>query len=147
MKKLTYTLAAILIVFFLIQLIPVDRDNPDFDVVYDFDAPQEVKEIVVNSCYDCHSNQTNWPWYSYVAPTSWFTVGHVNDARKKINFSEWLLQDVEKRQNIKEEMIEEIEEGEMPLPPYLITHSNAEVTAEKLEILKNWVTTVQTDSI
>ena len=146
MKKLTYVLAALLILFFLIQLIPVNRVNPEFDVVYDFNAPDSVREIVVNSCYDCHSNQTDWPWYSYVAPASWFTVGHVNDARKKINFSEWLLQPEEKRQKIKEEMIEEIEDGEMPLPPYLITHSNAEITDEKLQILKSWAFT-QADSI
>ena len=139
MKKLTYVLAALLILFCLIQIIPVNRENPEFDVEYDFDAPVEVKEIVVNSCYDCHSNQTDWPWYSYVAPTSWFTVGHVNDAREKMNFSEWLLQPDEKRQKIKEEMIEEIEEGNMPLPLYLIMHPVAELTDEQLLVLKTWI--------
>ena len=139
MKKLTYVLAALLILFCLIQIIPVNRENPEFDVEYDFDAPVEVKEIVVNSCYDCHSNQTDWPWYSYVAPTSWFTLGHVNDAREKMNFSEWLLQPDEKRQKIKEEMIEEIEEGNMPLPLYLIMHPVAELTDEQLLVLKTWI--------
>jgi heme-binding protein len=138
MKKLTTILAALLIIFCLIQLVPADRDNPEFEVEYDFDAPVEVKEIVVNSCYDCHSNQTDWPWYSHVAPTSWFTVGHVNDAREEINFSEWLLKPEEKRQKIKDEMIEEIEEGNMPLPPYLIMHPIAELTDEQIQILKNW---------
>ena len=138
MKKLTYVLAALLILFCLIQIIPVNRENPEFDVEYDFDAPVEVKEIVVNSCYDCHSNQTDWPWYNYVATTSWFTLGHVNDAREKMNFSEWLLQPDEKRQKIKEEMIEEIEEGNMPLPPYLIMHPVAELTDEQLLVLKTW---------
>jgi len=72
-----------------------------------------------------------------VAPTSWFTVGHVNDGREHINFSKWLLQPEKKRQEIKKEMIEEIEKGNMPLPPYLITHSNVEVTEEKLHVLKS----------
>lgn len=138
MKKLSTILAALLIIFVLIQLIPVTRDNPEFDVEYDFNAPIEVKEIVVNSCFDCHSNQTNWPWYSYVAPTSWITVNHVNDGRDHINFSEWLKYPQENRQKIKSEMIEEIEEGNMPLPPYLITHSNAELDDDKLLILKTW---------
>jgi heme-binding protein len=138
LKKTTYVISVLIVIFFLIQLIPVTIENPEFEVEYDFDAPVEVKEIVVNSCYDCHSNQTDWPWYSFVAPTSWFTVNHVNEGREHINFSEWLLQPEEKRQKIKEEMIEEIEEGEMPLSPYLITHSNAELTDEKLLILKTW---------
>jgi hypothetical protein len=147
MKKLTYTLAAILIVFLLVQLIPVNRENPEFDVEYDFDAPDNVKEIVVNSCYDCHSNQTDWPFYSMVAPVSWFVVSDVNDARKKVNFSEWLLQPEEKQQKIKEEMIEEIEDGEMPLPKYLIMHPLAELSDEQMQVLKDWATTTKTDSI
>lgn len=146
MKKLTTILAAIIIIFCLIQLIPVNRDNPEFDVKYDFVAPAEVKEIVVNSCYDCHSNQTDWPWYSYVAPTSWFTISHVNDGRGHFNLSEWLKYTNEEKFKIKNEMIEEIEEGNMPLPPYLIMHSNAEISDEKLQILKTWAS-AKTDSI
>jgi len=138
MKKFTYILAALIVIFFLIQLIPVCRDNPEFDVEYDFEAPVEVREIVVNSCYDCHSNQTNWPWYSYVAPMSWLVTSHVNEGRQKFNFSEWLKYPEEKRQKIKEEMMEEIEEGDMPLPGYVNMHDNTEITDEKLLILKTW---------
>ena len=132
MKKLNYTLAVFIVIFFLIQLIPVCRENPEFDVEYDFDAPVEVREIVVNSCFDCHSNQTDWPWYSYVAPMSWLISSHVNEGRQQFNFSEWLKCPEEKQQKIKAEMIEEIEEGDMPLPGYIILHSNTEITEEKL---------------
>ncbi len=138
MKKLNYVLAALIILFFLIQLIPVNRVNPEFDVEFELEAPVKVKEIIVNSCFDCHSNQTDWPWYSYVAPVSWFVVNHVNEGREHINFSEWLLQIEEKREKIKEEMIEEIEEGEMPLPGYLMMHSVAELTDDQLLVLKTW---------
>ena len=105
MKKFIYILATLIVIFFLIQLIPVCRDNPEFDVEYDFEAPMEVKEIVVNSCYDCHSNQTDWPWYSYVAPMSWLVTNHVNEGRQQFNFSEWLIYPEERRLKIKEEMI------------------------------------------
>lgn len=146
MKKLNYILALLLIVIVVIQFIPVDRTNPEFDVKYDFDAPANVKEIVVNSCYDCHSNQTKWVWYSYVAPMSWLVTDHVKDGRKHINFSEWLKKPEEKRQKIKEEMIEEIEAGNMPLPGYVMLHSTVEITDEKLQILKAW-TFAEADSI
>ena len=138
MKKLTTILVALLILFVLIQLITVNRNNPEFDVEFDFDAPVEIREIVVNSCFDCHSNQTDWPWYSYVAPMSWLVTSHVNDGRQQFNFSEWLKYPEEKQQKIKAEMIEEIEEGDMPLPGYLMLHSNAEITDEKLLVLKSW---------
>ncbi len=146
MKKLTTILAALLILFCLIQIIPVNRVNPEFDVKYDFEAPMEVKEIVVNSCYDCHSNQTDWPWYSYVAPASWLVVYHVEEGREELNFSEWLKQPAEKRQEIKKEVIEEIEEGKMPLSGYVKMHPTTEITDEKLQILKSWAF-AQADSI
>ena len=138
MKMLNYILGAFIVILFLIQLIPVNRENPEFDVKYDFDAPVEVREIVVNSCFDCHSNQTDWPWYSYVAPMSWLITSHVNEGREQFNFSEWLKYPEEKQQKIKAEMIEEIEEGDMPLPGYTMLHSNTEITDEKLIVLKAW---------
>jgi hypothetical protein len=145
MKKLTYLLAALLIVFLLIQLIPVNRDNPEFDVEYELEAPVEVKEIIVNSCFDCHSSQTDWPWYSYVAPVSWFVTNHVNEGRQKINFSEWLKQPEEKRQKIKDEMIEEILEGEMPLPIYLVMHPVSELSQQQKQAVKKWTAGIKID--
>ncbi len=138
MKKPAYILGSLLILFFVIQLIPVNKDNPSFDVEYDFEAPVEVKEIIVNSCFDCHSNQTNWPWYSNVAPVSWLVVNHVNEGREHLNFSQWLKKSAKKREKIKEEMIEEIEEGEMPTPGYVMMHPSSDLTDEKLLILKTW---------
>ncbi len=92
------------------------------------------------SCYDCHSNETVWPWYSYVAPVSFLVAGDVEDGRKRVNFSEWDKYDEKKKEKKMDAMIEAVEAGGMPLPKYLITHSDAKLDPEKIKILKDWVT-------
>jgi hypothetical protein len=117
-----------------IQLIPGKRANPP--VVYDFDGPAEVKAVLRKSCYDCHSNETEWPWYSRVAPMSWLVVRHVNDGRKHLNFSEWeALKDMGW---IREEIHEEVAEGKMPMKSYLLLHSDAKVSETEQAVLKDW---------
>ena len=117
-----------------IQLVPVKRTNPE--VVYDFDGPEEVKAVLKRSCYDCHSNETEWPWYSRVAPASWLVSHHVEDGRKHLNFSEW--EALKEMGWIRSEIVEEIAEGKMPMKSYLRLHSEAKVTDEELAVLKKW---------
>jgi hypothetical protein len=121
-------------IFLGIQLIPVDRSNPP--VVLNLEAPIEVKTLLKRSCYDCHSNEVSWPWYGYVAPVSWLVAYDVKEGREELNFSEWNKHSGDAE--MKEEIIEEITEGEMPLPIYLITHSNATVSEQELATLKQW---------
>jgi hypothetical protein len=135
MKRITKnTLIALVSILVGVQLIPVDRSNPAVDL--DLDAPIEVKAILKRSCYDCHSNEVDWPWYSYVAPISWLISHDVKEGREELNFSEWNKHSSDTE--MKEEIIEEIEEGEMPLPIYLITHSDAAITEQELVTLKKW---------
>lgn len=135
MKKIIkYILIAVIAIFAVIQLVPVDRTNPP--VVSDLEAPFEVKEILKRSCYDCHSNEVDWPWYSYVAPVSWLVAYDVKEGREELNFSEWNKYSADAE--MKEEIVEEIAEGEMPLPIYLITHKNATVSEHELAKLKQW---------
>ncbi|MCF6201650.1 MAG: heme-binding domain-containing protein, partial [Hydrogenimonas sp.] len=77
------------VAFLLMQLIPYERTNPKSDPKLEIKAPAKVQEIFIRSCYDCHSNRTNWPWYSAIAPAKWFVVRDVNVGRKWLNFSEW----------------------------------------------------------
>lgn len=129
-----YACIAFSVVFLGIQLVPVPRANPS--VISDVDAPLEVKEILRQSCYDCHSNETEWPWYSYVAPVSWLVAYDVKEGREELNFSNW---DVHRGDShMMEEIIEEIAEREMPMPTYLITHSKASIDAHEMELLKAW---------
>lgn len=134
-KKILIAIGLILIG---IQFIPVDRSNPR--VTQEIDAPPGVLSILKTSCYDCHSNETSWPWYSYIAPVSFLVAGDVEKGRKRINFSEWDKYDEKKKEKKMGAMIEAVEAGGMPLPKYLITHPDAEMDSEKIRMLKNWVT-------
>jgi hypothetical protein len=134
MKKFITFLVVVIIG---IQFIPVERTNPP--VTSDIDAPANIKEILRRACYDCHSNETNWAWYTKVAPASFLAVKDVNDARKKINFSEWGNY-TNKTEKMKDEIWDEIREEQMPPWQYKIFHKEAKLTPEEKNILRNWVT-------
>jgi len=134
LKKILIILA---VLFVAIQFIPVDRSNPP--VTAELDAPSDITAVLRTSCYDCHSNETNWPWYAYVAPVSFLVAGDVNDGRKRLNFSEWDKYDIQKREKKLEEIVELAELGEMPLSIYTLVHPNAKLDPLRVKILKDWV--------
>jgi hypothetical protein len=130
-------IAGILIVAGLvIQLIPVDRSNPPADA--EITSPPEVVEILRNSCFDCHSNRTAWPWYSRVAPVSWFLSHDVSEAREEFNFSEWNAYPADTRAELKKEMREEVDEGEMPPWTYTLLHPGARLTPSRARRFRAW---------
>lgn len=136
MSKIQQTIIAVLAIllvgFGLIQLIPYGRDHMNPPVVQD--APwqtAQAREIAVRACYDCHSNETVWPWYSNIAPLSWLVQRDVEEGRQYLNFSTWGSGEQEV-----EEIAEVVWNGEMPMPIYLITHPEARLTdAEKQTLL------------
>ena len=132
MKKF---IAFLVVIIIGIQFIPVERTNPP--VTSDINAPSEIKAIFKKACYDCHSNETNWAWYTKVAPSSFLAVKDVNDGRKHLNFSEW---DFNKEAKYKEEIWDEIREEQMPPWQYKIFHSEAKLTQEEKNLLRNWAT-------
>src|ERR1700677_1307278 len=79
----------LLAMFCALQFVPVNRANPPVDPAKKLQPPPEVEVILRASCYDCHSDETRWPWYSYVAPVSWWIANHVQDGRRRLNLSEW----------------------------------------------------------
>lgn len=135
-KIIKYSVIGLVIIFVLIQLIPVDRNNPP--ITGEINVPLEVKNILQRSCYDCHSNQTDWPFYSYVAPVSWLVARDVREGRKELNFSEWNKYDAKKRNKKYKETYKEIKDGEMPMKIYLITHPSADLNENEKQIIKNW---------
>lgn len=137
-KKLKLIFIIIAAVFILIQLIPVNRSNPVFDNTSEIKAPQEVISILKTSCYDCHSNETVWPAYSYIAPMSFLISNHVQEGRKELNFSEWSSYTIEKQRKKLEEIQEEVSEDKMPMPVYLLLHGDAELTVQQKMILQKW---------
>jgi len=133
MKKVLIALAGLIIA---IQFIPVERTNPP--VTQNIDVPENVSTIIRTSCYDCHSNETNWPWYSYVAPVSFFISGDVKEGRKHLNFSEWDKYDEKKKEKKLGGIVDELEDGEMPLKSYQFIHSDTKIDKEKLAVIKAW---------
>jgi hypothetical protein len=124
------------VVLLIIQLIPVSRENPP--VSEQIPAPPEVRKVLARACYDCHSHETRWPWYSAVAPVSWLVANDVEHARKHLNFSTWDQYDARKRRKKLEEAREEVHEGEMPLWYYVLAHPDARLSAEDKELLRAW---------
>lgn len=137
MKKILLVGAIVCVALFVaIQFIPVDRTNPP--VESELFAPDEVKQVVRKACFDCHSHETRWPWYSQVAPVSWWVADHVEHGRGDLNFSRWPLFDLEARKHLLGEIEEEISQDKMPLKSYRLGHPEARLTPEEKEILLNW---------
>lgn len=116
-----------------IQLVPYGRDHDNPAVVQEpkWDTP-ETRALAVRACFDCHSNETKWPWYSQVAPVSWLVQHHVEDGRKHLNFSRF-----DQPQRHAHESAEEVDEGEMPMKGYVLLHSEAKLSeAEQAQLIK-----------
>ena len=140
MKKIKLVLIYIFVPFLLIQFVPVNRENPIIDKGLTLTAPPEVISILKSSCYDCHSNETEWPFYSYIAPVSWLVERDVEFGRDDLNFSKWNKMTENDKEITKEEIIEEISRDTMPMPIYLVTHPSASLSYDDKLLLKNWAT-------
>jgi hypothetical protein len=117
--------------FALIQLIPYGRDHTNPPVVQEPNWDAQTRAIAKRACFDCHSNETVWTWYSNIAPVSWLVQRNVDKGRDELNFSEW-----ETGEDEAEDIAEVIQEGEMPLPIYLIMHPEARLSeAEKAQLI------------
>ncbi len=119
-----------------LQLVPLSRSNPP--VESEMPAPPEVRAILDRSCADCHSHETRWPWYAYLAPASWLVVYDVHHAREHLNLSTWQRYDAKRQLKKTRAIGEEVEEGEMPLWTYLLAHPDAQLSAEERETLRRF---------
>lgn len=140
LKKVMLVLLSI---FVVIQFIfRIDKTVPAFDATQDLIAITKPSEEVVNllksSCYDCHSYETEYPWYSNVAPVSAWIGHHIEEGREHLNFSVWGSYSPEKAEHKLEECAEETEEKKMPLSSYTLTHGDASLSEEQIETLVNW---------
>ena len=137
MKKLAVVAGSVLVVGFLaIQLVPVNRHNPP--VESEVPASAEVRSVLRRACYDCHSNETRWPWYSRIAPFSWLVAHDVSEGREELNFSTWNRLSTRKQIEALHESWEEVEEGDMPPWFYLPPHPDARLSARDLAALRDW---------
>lgn len=120
-----------------IQLVPVDRSNPPVESTVP--APPAVEEILRRACFDCHSNETAWPWYSRVAPASWIVARDTRQGREHLNFSTWNRLDPEERIDLLEDVWEEVDAGDMPMAIYLPLHPEARLTEADKAAIEAWV--------
>lgn len=142
---------SVLIVLALMQLIRIDKTNPEVDPKNDIStisrANPEITTILKNACYDCHSNEVYYPWYSNVAPISWWIKNHVNEGREHLNFSVWGTYSPKKSDHKLEECVEMLEEKEMPLYSYTIIHEQAKITEEQRSKLIAYFKALRTDEL
>ena len=125
-----------------LQFVRPARTNPGIDQTQTIHArlqmnPQ-VAAILDRSCQDCHSNSTRWPWYSNVAPVSWFVIDHVNHGRSHLNLSEWGTLDNRQAGKKLEEICEEVEDGAMPMQSYTRIHWGAKLSPDDIKTLCEW---------
>ncbi|MDA3907907.1 MAG: heme-binding domain-containing protein [Sulfurimonas sp.] len=132
------TLIITIILLISIQFISVDKTNPPVDESISLKAPNEVMSILKKGCYDCHSNETKWPYYSDIAPVSFFVASHVNKGRKAMNFSVWNKIDSKiKHKRLKRAVIT-VNNGIMALPSYISAHDEAKLSKGEKEIITTW---------
>ncbi|HYW96155.1 MAG TPA: heme-binding domain-containing protein, partial [Bacteroidales bacterium] len=100
--------------------------------------PQEIQALIHEACYDCHSFETQYPWYSYIQPVSWFLQGHIDEAREHMNFSEWAKYSIDTRKEKMEHASKMVSNRKMPLWSFRIEHPEARLTDQEIKTLANW---------
>jgi hypothetical protein len=143
-KPLPRILLFLLVLFLGLQVIRPEMTNPASDPKLFIGsaaaaAPDSrVMATLERSCFDCHSNQSRWPWYTRIAPLSWTVAHDVEEGREHLNFSTWGSYSAEEKQDLLEELCEEVEKGHMPPGNYLLVHGEADLSEADKEILCRW---------
>lgn len=146
MVKKVLKIVAIVVVaaLIVIQFFRIDQTNPRVVQAETLEAsvavPPDISEIISRSCSDCHTNQTIYPWYANVQPMAWFLKNHIDDGRQKMNFSIWNTYPAKKKSKRFEDICEQLESKEMPLPSYLWIHRNSILSESDLAALCDWAT-------
>ena len=142
MKAVKIILISLAVLFIAIQFIPsgIPENKPEDikSIVNSSLVTEPVLEQLRKSCFDCHSNQVQFPWYSKLAPSSWLLADHISEGKSHLNFSEW--EDYSNREKIGllEEIKDEVESGNMPLKSYLLIHRDAKLNSEEISALLTW---------
>ena len=141
-KMVRRILIILLIALIAIQFYRIDKNNPEVVAGQDFieitNPPAEIRQILTVACYDCHSHETVYPWYTNIAPFSFWIKGHINEGRHHLNFSEWGTYTNKRAHHKLEECYEEVEEGHMPLPSYTWIHKDAVLTDVQRDAMATW---------
>ena len=141
-KKLMWAVVIVALIFIGLQFTSPARTNPSVDPSKTLEGttavPADVSALFVRSCDDCHSNKTNWRWYTYVAPVSWFTIGHVDEGRRELNFSEWGSYTERRKETRLRAICQQVQKGDMPLASYVLIHREVKLTPDQVQAICDW---------
>ena len=145
MKKALKIIGIILLVALVVlQFFPTERNIsttvPETDFMLVNDVPDQIKNKLQVSCYDCHSNNTAYPWYNKVQPVAWFLEDHIKKGKAELNFNEWDSLSNRRKASKLKSMISQIENDEMPLASYTIIHRNAVLSDSEKQDIINFLT-------
>jgi hypothetical protein len=142
MKLFKKILIALAVIFVLIQFFrPVKNQSASVsadDIFSKYPAEENTKVLVRKACYDCHSNNTVYPWYAEIQPVAWWLSDHIKDGKDELNFSEFASYTAKKAAHKMDEVMDEVKEEKMPLKSYLITHTEARLTVEERKGITEW---------
>ena len=143
--KIVKIIAIVLLVAFVgIQFIPTTRNQSDTVPSTDFmlvnNVPETIQKKLQVSCYDCHSNNTQYPWYNKIQPVAWFLEDHIKEGKAELNFNEWDSLSSRRKASKLRSIIKQIESGEMPLDSYTLIHKDAKVSEAEAEELISFIT-------
>jgi len=146
--KIVKIIAIVLLVAFVgIQFIPTTRNQsevvPKTDFILVNDVPNDIKNKLQVSCYDCHSNNTIYPWYNKVQPVAWFLEDHIKEGKAELNFNEWANYSDRRKKSKLRSIISQIEEGEMPLDSYTFIHKDAILSDEDKRMIIDYLTALK----
>lgn len=135
------TLAILIIGFIVIQFFPREKNQGDImqaHIINQDGIPSDIKTMLKTSCFDCHSNQTEYLWYDNIAPATWIVDHHIEEGKHHLNFSEWGKTDTLDRISMLDEISEVLEDKSMPLSSYTFLHTNAKLTRGERDNIINW---------
>lgn len=131
-----------------IQFVPTKRNQSNENYLSDFaqvyNVPDDVIQTLQTSCYDCHSNNTKYPWYNKIQPISWFMEHHIKKGKAELNFSEFGMYSKRKQRNKLKAIVSQIKDGEMPLSSYTFIQKEAKLTEDEKNSLLDYINKIQT---
>jgi cytochrome c553 len=141
-KYLKWSAIALLMLLLVLQFFQINKTNPEIKPGEDFlvinKTEASTAKLLKDACYDCHSHETKYPWYTNVVPLSWWIKKHIVKGREELNFSTWATYTAKKADHKLEESIEMLEEKKMPLKSYVIAHSEAKLSADQIKQLSDY---------
>ena len=147
MKFAKIIILVLLVAFVGIQFVPAYRNQssviPKTDFAIVNKVPKNIQEKIQTSCYDCHSNNTDYPWYSKVQPAAWYLQNHIKDGKKELNFNEWGNYSDRKKQSRLKFIINQINDGEMPLSSYTLIHRDAILSKSDKKLVINYLKKIE----